>query len=178
MTERRFGRRLGVTALVALGAIVSFAVIGGTGLAGGLAKPFKAQYGPGQYQAHKVTICHKGKVTIRVSVNALPAHVRRHGDVVGPCTVASIKAAKLKKAKHMKAVKAAKAEKATKMEKQAARAEKQAAKAAKRAAKAVAKSQKSGAVTDTVSAETSTKVHGPPSSPGNGHGNGHGKNKG
>lgn len=170
MTERRFGRRLGVTALVAVGAIASFAVIGGTGLAGGLAKPFKAQYGPGQYQAHKVTICHKGKVTIRVSVNALPAHVRRHGDVVGPCTVASIKAAKLKKAKHTKAVKAAKVEKATKMEKQAAR-------AAKRAAKAAAKSQAQGAATDTVSAETS-KVHGPPSSPGNGHGNGHGKNKG
>lgn len=159
MRERRFGRRLGVTALVALGAIASFAVIGGTGLAGGLAKPFKAQYGPGQYQAHKVTICHKAKVTIRVSVKALPAHVRRHGDVVGPCTAASIKAAKLKKAK-------------------LAKAEKQAAKAEKRAAKAAAKSQKNGAATDTVSAETSTKVHGPPSSPGNGHGNGHGKNKG
>jgi hypothetical protein len=33
---------------------------------------------------HKVTICHKGK-EISVSENAVDAHVRNHGDTVGPC---------------------------------------------------------------------------------------------
>jgi hypothetical protein len=77
---------------VALGALVTFAVFGGTGLAGSTAKPTKAQYAPGQYQnANKVTLCHKAKVTIRVSVNALPAH-EAHGDVVGTCAAAAAKA--------------------------------------------------------------------------------------
>ena len=45
--ERRTPKRLGITVTVALGAIVAFAAIGGTGLAGSLAKPVKAQYAPG-----------------------------------------------------------------------------------------------------------------------------------
>jgi hypothetical protein len=111
-------RRLGITIAVALGAIAAFAAIGGTGFAGGLAKPSKAQYGPGQYQnPGKVTICHKGKVTIRVSVRALPAH-EAHGDFVGTCAAA--RAAKLKTAK----VKAAKAAKAAKQAAKAAKANK------------------------------------------------------
>jgi hypothetical protein len=93
------GRGL-VGVVVALGALVTFAVFGGTGLAGSTAKPTKAQYAPGQYQnANKVTLCHKAKVTIRVSVSALPAH-EAHGDVVGTCAAAAAKAkAKLKQAK-------------------------------------------------------------------------------
>jgi hypothetical protein len=45
---------------VALGAVLVFAAIGGTRLAGGLAKG-KAQYAPGQYtfSEKKVTVCHK-----------------------------------------------------------------------------------------------------------------------
>ena len=85
------GRGL-VGVVVALGALVTFAVFGGTGLAGSTAKPTKAQYAPGQYQnANKVTLCHKAKVTIRVSANALPAH-EAHGDVVGTCAAAAGKA--------------------------------------------------------------------------------------
>lgn len=38
---------------------------------------------PAQAGGGKVTICHKGK-TIRVSKNAVPAHLR-HGDTTGPC---------------------------------------------------------------------------------------------
>ena len=34
--------------------------------------------------SRKVTICHKGKNTITISINALPAHLD-HGDTVGPC---------------------------------------------------------------------------------------------
>jgi hypothetical protein len=75
-----------MASVVALGAVIAFAAIGGTGLAGSLAKPGKSQYAPGQYQysEKKVTVCHKGKVTIRISVNALPAHTR-HGDTLGLC---------------------------------------------------------------------------------------------
>jgi hypothetical protein len=63
---------LAIVLLVALGAIVGI----------GYAKhsPSSAQY---QYRG-KVTICHKGKHTIRVSVNALKAH-QAHGDTLGPC---------------------------------------------------------------------------------------------
>ena len=79
---------------VAFGAVVAFAAIGGSGLAGSLAKPVKAQYAPGQYvNPGKVTICHKQKVTIRVSTRALPAH-QAHGDTVGSC--AALRAAKAK----------------------------------------------------------------------------------
>ena len=97
--QRSRGRGV-VGLVVALGALVTFAVFGGTGLAGSTAKPTKAQYAPGQYQnANKVTLCHKAKVTIRVSVSALPAH-EAHGDVVGTCAAAAAKAkAKLKQAK-------------------------------------------------------------------------------
>lgn len=86
MRNRGRTRRIGVASVVALGAVVAFAAIGGTGLAGSLAKPGKSQYAPGQYQysEKKVTVCHKGKVTIRISVNALPAH-KRHGDTLGLC---------------------------------------------------------------------------------------------
>jgi hypothetical protein len=151
VTERRIGRRLGVTTIVALVAIAAFAVVGGTGLARGLAKPFKAQYGPGQYTG-KVTICHKGHVTIRVSLHAWAAHRDRHGDTMGTCSSAAAKAAKLKKAKHAKATKEAKA----------------AAKAA-RQAKHAAKHQGS-----TVEGSQTSETNGPPA--GHGNGNGHGKN--
>jgi hypothetical protein len=64
---------------VAVSGVVALAGLGG---AGGIAV---AQY---QYGA-KVTICHNAgphgkQVTITVSQNALPAHLR-HGDELGPC---------------------------------------------------------------------------------------------
>ena len=78
---------------------MAFAVIGGTSLAAGLAKPTKAQYGPGQYNnAAKVTVCHKAKVTIRIAEAALPAHTA-HGDTVGTCAQAAAAKAKAKQAK-------------------------------------------------------------------------------
>ena len=40
-----------------------------------------------------MTICHKGKHTIRVSVHAWPAH-KRHGDTIGLCAEAKKKHAK------------------------------------------------------------------------------------
>ena len=109
--ERRTPKRLGITITVALGAVLAFAAIGGTGLAGSVAKPVKAQYAPGQYvNPGKVTLCHKLKVTIRVSTRALPAHVG-HGDTVGSCAAARAAQAKAAKARQQ-AKAAAKAEKA------------------------------------------------------------------
>jgi hypothetical protein len=133
---------------VALGALVTFAVFGGTGLAGSSAKPVKAQYGPGQYNnPNKVTICHKSKVTIRVSVNALPAH-EAHGDDVGTCAAAAAAAkAKVKQAK----VQAAKAK--------------------------AAKAKQSQAATSGESA-ASTTTGGPAKGNGNGNGNGQGSSHG
>ena len=98
MRRHRSRTRLAVTSGLAAAAVLAFAAIGGTGLAAGLAKPAKAQYGPGQYQYNaKVTVCHKGKVTIRISVNALKAH-QAHDDTLGTCAAArAAKAAKLGK---------------------------------------------------------------------------------
>jgi hypothetical protein len=91
--------RLGATITVALAAVTAFAVVGGTGLAGGLAKPVNAQYGPGQYQyGAKITICHKNKVTIRISINAWPAHQKQHGDQIGSCAAVAAAKAKAEKA--------------------------------------------------------------------------------
>ena len=104
MKERASARRAGIAVVVALAAVLAFAAVGGTGLAGGLAKPGKAQYAPGQYKNSdkKVTICHKGKVTIRVSINALPAHTQ-HGDDPGMCPALAAAKAKAKAAKAAKA---------------------------------------------------------------------------
>jgi hypothetical protein len=44
-------------------------------------------------RAGKVTICHKGKNTLSVSVNAWPAH-KAHGDTLGACATAKQKGPK------------------------------------------------------------------------------------
>jgi len=96
VTNRRFGVR-GVLSLgVALVAVAAMAALGGVGLAGGATKPSTAQSQDGSNA--KVTLCHKGKVTIRVSVNARPAH-RAHGDVEGACATARANAKAKAKAK-------------------------------------------------------------------------------
>src|SRR5215218_7008000 len=93
MTRSRWGWRrstaIGAITALAVGALASFAAA--VSSSGTPAAVF--QYG------NKVTICHVTHsmkhpfVTITVSRNALPAHLR-HGDTVGPCTAA----AKAKKA--------------------------------------------------------------------------------
>ena len=86
-----------VLAAVIAASVVAFALLGGVGQAqsAGLAQ---SQYG------EKVTICHKGKNTIKISTRAWPAH-QRHGDTVGTCAEAKKKALAKKHAKkeHAKA---------------------------------------------------------------------------
>jgi hypothetical protein len=175
--ERRFGRRLGATAAVAAAAVAAFAVIGGTGLAGGLANPGQAQYGAGGQYHGKVTICHKGWVTIRVAWAAWPAHRDRHGDTMGPCSAAAVKAGKLKAAK-LKAAKLNAKQHGKKNAKQHGKktdVQKAAAKAEKKAKHTAAPSHESSTSDNS---DTSQPLHGPPPGHGNGqgNGNGHGKN--
>ena len=90
-------------AVVAALAAAAFAVFGGVGLA--KSGPGKANASQGQY-GKKVEVCHKSKKTLRISVNAWPAH-KRHGDSLGTC--AELRAKKLKakklKAQRLKAAK-------------------------------------------------------------------------
>jgi hypothetical protein len=87
---RHSSRRWGYAALVGVGAVFTFAALASVGAAVSPAGPpsVAAQY------PKKVTICHRTKskknpyVTIRVSRNAVPAHLR-HGDGIGPCPTAT-----------------------------------------------------------------------------------------
>ena len=79
-------RRVGYAGVVGVFAALAFAALASVGAAVSPASPpsVAAQY------PKKVTICHRTKskknpyVTIRVSRNALKAHLR-HGDGIGPC---------------------------------------------------------------------------------------------
>ena len=86
------GRAAAVIA-IAVASLVAFASFGGAGIA-------QSAVGLAQYQyGKKVTICHKGKHTIRISVRAWPAH-KRHGDTVGTCVTAAKHAKKHGKKQH------------------------------------------------------------------------------
>lgn len=96
-----------VVAVVAALAAAAFAVFGGVGLA--KSGPGKANASQGQY-GKKAEVCHKGRKTLKVSVNAWPAH-KRHGDAAGTCAELRAKKLKAKKLKaEQKAAKQAKQE--------------------------------------------------------------------
>jgi hypothetical protein len=67
--------------VVVVTAVAMFASLGGVGLAQSAISLAQYQYGK------KVTICHKQKNTITISVRAWPAH-KRHGDSQGACVQA------------------------------------------------------------------------------------------
>jgi hypothetical protein len=74
--------RIAVTTSVAVTSLIAFAVIGGTGLAGGPGSG-KSQYAPGYANGQKITICHHGK-TLRVALVSWKAH-EKHGDTKAAC---------------------------------------------------------------------------------------------
>jgi hypothetical protein len=151
MKETRGNRNRRGAALIATVAasVVAFASLGGVGLA-------QSAVGLAQYQyGKKVTICHKGKNTIRISTRAWPAH-KRHGDTDGTCAEAKRKAhAKL----HAKKLHAKKEH-----------AKKEHAEAADD------KKGKSGGEHGKRAEQTSTPVAGTTSDPSAGKGKGNGKN--
>ena len=68
---------------------VFFSSLVGFGVLGGIVVG-KREVSAAQYQYDRVTICHVAgphgtRVTITVSLRALPAH-EAHGDSLGPCT--------------------------------------------------------------------------------------------
>ena len=83
--------RRGTTVGVVAGIVAAFAVAG-LGSVGAAVSPASAPASASQYEK-KVTICHRTGSkknpfrTIRVSRNAVPAHLR-HGDALGPCSTA------------------------------------------------------------------------------------------
>jgi hypothetical protein len=74
--------RIAAAAAVIVAMVMAFAALGGVGLAQTTGGPGGKQYGKG-----KVTICHKGKRTVRISKAAVRAHLR-HGDTLGTCAEA------------------------------------------------------------------------------------------
>jgi hypothetical protein len=133
-----------------------------------------------QYPTSKVTICHHTHsqknpfVTITVSQNAVAAHVRNHGDTIGPCSEqpsaapvapATAKVHKAHKAKlHLKGNSKGKHEGQGK----------------NHGAKGAGHKPTSGPSTaehGKGQGKGHTKTHGPPADRGQGNGNGHGQDK-
>jgi hypothetical protein len=120
---RRSGRtRIATFGAVAL-AIGAFASLAATGYAARIVSLAHTSPTASQYPPSKVTICHHTHskknpfVTITVSQNAVAAHMRNHGDTIGPCPqttqpVAPVAAVKAKAPKVHKAHKLHKAHKA------------------------------------------------------------------
>ena len=107
-SSRSWQRSLAVLA-TAVAVLVAFGALGGVGSA--KSKPPAAQ---GQYGKTKVTVCHKGKKTIKIALAAWPAH-KRHGDALGQCTATSKQQYKAwKKAQALKKREAARLKKAQK----------------------------------------------------------------
>jgi hypothetical protein len=78
--------------IVAAAAVGVFASLAGVGYGAGLVHFAHSSATDAQYPPAKVTICHHTHsqknpfVTITVSQNAVAAHVRNHGDTIGPCS--------------------------------------------------------------------------------------------
>lgn len=90
---RRLATPIAVIALLAAGGFAAVSIASGGGLAHGVTTGLTTTTGG------KVTVCHrtgskkKPFHTITVAVPAVRAHLK-HGDVLGPCTVATVAAMK------------------------------------------------------------------------------------
>ena len=182
------GRARIVAAALAVAAAGVFASVGMAGYGAGLVGLSHKTPTTDQYPTSKVTICHHTHsqknpfVTITVSQNAVPAHLK-HGDTIGPCPeqppAAAVVPAKQKShkllkahvAKH-KATKAKLRQKGMKKAKHESHAKNDTAKTHKPTtgpSTVHGKSQSNG--------QSKTKTHGPPADRGQGQGQGHGHDK-
>lgn len=102
MTEKGRKHKRVAAAVSVSAAVGVFAVLGSTGLAQTALAPAQNLVAQNQ-SAQKVEICHKGRNTISISVNALPAHLG-HGDTESACTLAAgtTETANVEKAKSSK----------------------------------------------------------------------------
>jgi hypothetical protein len=142
-----------------------------------------------QYPAGKVTICHHTHskknpfVTITVSQNAVAAHVRNHGDTIGPCSEQAAPVVPVVPGQAKKAVKVHKAHKAKHANKgqlrrnSKSKTKHESTQANDHADKGVGhKPTTTGPSTShgKGQAKGHSKTHGPPAGHGNGQGNGNG----
>jgi hypothetical protein len=142
-----------------------------------------------QYPAGKVTICHHTHsqknpfVTITVSQNAVAAHVRNHGDTIGPCSDQAAPVVPVVPGQAKKAVKVHKAHKAKHANKgqlhrnSKSKTKHESTQANDHANKGVGnKPTTTGPSTShgKGQARGHSKTHGPPAGHGNGQGNGNG----
>jgi hypothetical protein len=146
-----------------------------------------------QYPAGKVTICHHTHsqknpfVTITVSQNAVAAHVRNHGDTIGPCSEQAAPVVPVVPGHAKKAAKVHKAHKAKHSNKGQLRREgksktkHQSTEAENHANQGVGhKPTTTGPSTShgKGQAKGHSKTHGPPAGKSHGQGNGNGHDKG
>jgi hypothetical protein len=187
---------IGRAHLVAAAVVVAAAgVFASVGMAGFGAKLVGASHKTtptsDQYPAGKVTICHHTHsqknpfVTITVSQNAVPAHVRNHGDTIGPCpeqppAAVVVPATKQKSHKLLKAHKAKHKVTKAKLHKQSKSKTKHESTHAKdHSAKGVGHKPTTGPSTvhGKGQAKGHSKTHGPPADRGQGQGRGNGHDK-
>jgi len=182
------GRARLVAAAVAVAAAGVFASVGMAGFGSKLVGMSHKTPTSDQYPKAKVTICHHTHsqknpfVTITVSQNAVPAHVRNHGDTIGPCpeqppAAVVVPAKKQKSHKLLKAHKAKHKVTKAKLHKQSKSKTKHA-----KDHSATGVGHKPTAGPSTVhgksqgkgQAKGHSKTHGPPADRGTGQGNGKG----
>jgi hypothetical protein len=179
------GRARFVAAALVVAAAGVFASVGMAGFGAKLVgMSHKSTPTADQYPAGKVTICHHTHsqknpfVTITVSQNAVPAHVRNHGDTIGPCSPQQAPVVPVVPGQAKKAVKVHKAHKAKHANKGQLR----------RNSKSKTKHESTQAANKGVGhkptstgpstshgkgqAKGHSKTHGPPAGRGNGQGNG------
>ena len=180
--SRTIGRTRLVAVALAIAAAGVFASVGMAGFGPDLVGLSHKSTTPttDQYPTSKVTICHHTHsqknpfVTITVSQNAVAAHVRNHGDTIGPCSeqpsAAAVAAATAKVHKAHKAKLHLKGNSKGKHEGQGKDDGAQGAghnSGPSTAEHGKGKGQGKG----------HTKTHGPPADRGQGNGNGHGQDK-
>jgi hypothetical protein len=187
------GRTRLVVAAVVVAAAGVFASVGMAGFGTELVGLSHNTPTTDQYPTAKVTICHHTHsqknpfVTITVSQNAVAAHVRNHGDTIGPCSeqppAVPVVPAKNNSQKLLKAHKLKNKATKAKLRRHGKSKAKHESQGKSDSAKGVGHKPTTGPSTvhgkgqGNGQGNGKTKTHGPPADRGQGQGNGHGHDK-